>query len=406
MITTFYPPYHFGGDALFIYHLSKLLAEQGHHVEVIHCLDSFWSMTRTGTQGQDFTQKEVTVHRLRSPMGPISPLATQQTGRPLFKGPMLRRLLQQGFDVIHFHNISLIGGPAILGYGSGIKLYTAHEYWLVCPMHNLFEFNRHVCSRRRCLACSLIHKRPPQWWRYSGLMRRCIERIDALLVPSGFAAKMHESAGIRVPVIHLPGFVPDLRGARFPPAHFPGLDPGLSEPYFLFVGRLERIKGLVQLIRVFLRYGRAKLVIAGKGRERKQCEREAGPCGNILFCGYLPSEPLSVLYRNATALIVPSLVYEVSPLVVLEAFQNGTPVIVRNRGALPEMVEASGAGAVFDREEELPGIMDCLLSDKELRSEWGRRARAEYERNGSPGVHLDRYLALIEGLSTRKAGMR
>jgi len=68
------------------------------------------------------------------------------------------------------------------------------------------------------------------------------------------------------------------------------------------------------------------------------------------------------------------------------------------------MVEGSGAGAVFDREQELPGIMDGLLSDRNRRNEWGRRAREAYDRNGSPAVHLDRYLALIRDLTARKAG--
>src|SRR3954464_8975419 len=39
--TTFYPPYHFGGDAMYIYRLSHALAEMGHHVDVVHCVDSY-----------------------------------------------------------------------------------------------------------------------------------------------------------------------------------------------------------------------------------------------------------------------------------------------------------------------------------------------------------------------------
>jgi hypothetical protein len=49
--------------------------------------------------------------------------------------PLILQILETGFDVIHYHNISLVGGPTILAYGQGIKLYTMHEYWLVCPTH-------------------------------------------------------------------------------------------------------------------------------------------------------------------------------------------------------------------------------------------------------------------------------
>jgi len=41
MITTFYPPYNFGGDGVFVQRLSNELARRGHSVEVIHCVDSY-----------------------------------------------------------------------------------------------------------------------------------------------------------------------------------------------------------------------------------------------------------------------------------------------------------------------------------------------------------------------------
>jgi len=51
MITTFYPPYSFGGDAIFVERLSSELARRGHHVEVIHCEDSYRLLARAGTPG-------------------------------------------------------------------------------------------------------------------------------------------------------------------------------------------------------------------------------------------------------------------------------------------------------------------------------------------------------------------
>lgn len=41
MITTFYPPYNFGGDGIFVQQLSQELARRGHHVEVVHCADAY-----------------------------------------------------------------------------------------------------------------------------------------------------------------------------------------------------------------------------------------------------------------------------------------------------------------------------------------------------------------------------
>ena len=41
MITTFYPPYNFGGDGIFVQRLSNELAKRGHMVDVVHCVDSY-----------------------------------------------------------------------------------------------------------------------------------------------------------------------------------------------------------------------------------------------------------------------------------------------------------------------------------------------------------------------------
>ena len=124
MVTTFYPPYHFGGDALYVQQLACELAGRGHHVEVVHCIDAYKLLSRKMPDDNDKQIPNLKVHRLTSGYGALSPLATQQTGRPVLKSRRLREILSQRFDVIHYHNISLIGGPAVLAYGKALKLYT------------------------------------------------------------------------------------------------------------------------------------------------------------------------------------------------------------------------------------------------------------------------------------------
>src|SRR4029079_16081626 len=130
-----------GGDAIYVYQLANALAVRGHQVEVIHCLDSYELVKRGETLREAKDHPSIIVHRLRSPWGMLSPLATQQTGYPFFKAETIAGILARGFDVIHYHNISLVGGPKLLALGSGLKLYSAHEYWLVCPMSTLFRYD-------------------------------------------------------------------------------------------------------------------------------------------------------------------------------------------------------------------------------------------------------------------------
>jgi len=112
MVTTFYPPYHFGGDAIFVRQLARGLVRRGHHVEVVHCEDAYRLQDRAPRTG--WAEDGVMVHRLRSRLGSLSPLLTQQTGRPGLKASQLRAVFEHGFDVVNFHNISLVGGPGVI----------------------------------------------------------------------------------------------------------------------------------------------------------------------------------------------------------------------------------------------------------------------------------------------------
>ena len=82
--TTFYPPYHFGGDATYVRGLSRALVSLGHEVEVMHCVDAYRLM-KGNSMPQDVADAGVIVHRLKSRFGFLSPLITQQTGHPGLK---------------------------------------------------------------------------------------------------------------------------------------------------------------------------------------------------------------------------------------------------------------------------------------------------------------------------------
>jgi glycosyltransferase involved in cell wall biosynthesis len=393
MITTFYPPYNFGGDGIFVHRLSNELAQRGHKVEVIHCIDAYRLLAgeEPGEGYEDHPR--VTVHGLSSPFGLLSPIATQQTGLPLFKAARIRKILDQGFDVIHYHNISLVGGPKILEYGRAVKLYTMHEYWLVCPTHMLFRDNRSPCVRPHCIACTLSHRRPPQWWRYSGLLQQAVKHVDAFIAPSRFSREKHLEMGFDTPTVHLPYFNPGPNGTRLSGGETSG-----EEPYFLFVGRLEKIKGLQTLIPLFRRYGKARLLVAGSGGYESALREMAEGCANIRFLGRRSGEELGALYRKAVAVIVPSIWFEVFGQVIIEAFVQKTPVIARNIGEMPAIIAESGGGIVYDGEDELIAAMERLSSDPTLRERLGLAGYQAYTLKWTAEAHLRGYLGLIHDI--------
>ncbi|MEO5824776.1 MAG: glycosyltransferase, partial [Gemmatimonadales bacterium] len=176
MVTTFYPPFNLGGDGIAVQRLSRALVQAGHEVTVIHDTDAYNALRRgppleAPPEGDD---QGVRVIRLRSRLRALAPLLVQQFGRPVSHRTQLRHLLANGgWDVVHFHNVSLMGAPAILAYPSNaVTLYTAHEHWLVCPTHVLWRHRREPCDHRECFRCVLRHHRPPQAWRYTGALQR------------------------------------------------------------------------------------------------------------------------------------------------------------------------------------------------------------------------------------------
>lgn len=403
MITTFYPPYNFGGDGIFVHRLANELAERGHVIDIIHCQDSYRMLARTEPEAGYHDHANITVHGLKSPAGPLSPLATQQTGHHLFKRPRFRQILEQAFDVIHYHNISLVGGPKILQYGRGVKLYTLHEYWLICPTHAHFKFNRAVCVQPQCLACCLIHKRPPQLWRYGNLRDAALRHVDSLIAPSRFSQELHRRMNINANIVHIPHFSSRFESQVNRDAVKATFNPAASTPYFLFVGRLEKLKGVQTLIPIFRRYPAAQLWIAGRGTYEAKLRDLAAGSDNIRFLGYQSPYQLRPLYQQAVAVLVPSIWEEVFGQVILESFQNGTPAIVRNLGGMPELIEESGGGFIYESEAELTPMISRLLREPGLRQRLGQSAYQAYCEKWTVEVHLTRYFELINQLSPKLA---
>src|SRR6516164_4037678 len=93
LVTTFYPPYHFGGDGVFVYRLAEALAERGHRIDVIHSLDAY-RLRHPAEPEVAFTHHpNVTRHALESRWPGLSALAAHQLGRPARYARRLRQLL-------------------------------------------------------------------------------------------------------------------------------------------------------------------------------------------------------------------------------------------------------------------------------------------------------------------------
>lgn len=404
MITTFYPPYNFGGDGIAVQRLSRALVAAGHDVTVVHDTDAYNALQPGPTldgplEGED---EGVRIIRLHSRLGALAPFLVQQTGRPVTHGRQLRRLLAPGqWDVVNFHNVSLMGAPALLAYPTdAVTLYMAHEHWLVCPTHVLWRHRRERCDARQCLRCVLRNHRLPQLWRYTGALQRAIDGLDTVIAMSEFSRQKHRAFGLRREMEVLPPFLPVTREpmASTPVSPHP-------RPYFFFAGRLEPMKGLDDVLAAFRDFRDADLVVAGVGSQRGRWQAMAGDLPHVHFLGNITPDAVEQWQRNALAALAPSVGYETFGMVLIEAILVGTPVIARRIGPFPEIVAEAGAGELFETVPELLAALRRITIDPAYRARLVAAALRARER-WSAAVVIPRYLDIIARAAATRGNQR
>jgi glycosyltransferase involved in cell wall biosynthesis len=381
MTSTFYPPYHLGGDAVHVRYLAEELVKRGHEVHVVHSRDAY-ALKAKGKDPKPLAS-DVIVHPVSTTLGGSSSELTYITGRSRAAERELRRVMQEVRPSwVHHHNISLLG-QGMLDPAGVPQLFTVHDHWPVCPRSDLEYLGRETCTRNRCVTCSLRTGRPPQLWR-GGAFRKRLENVDRIIAPSGYMAKfLKERAGLSSTV--LPNFVPS-----------PGeVAEKAAPPHFVFVGVLEKHKGLDLLLQGYERCGtKAELHVLGSGsleaELRSSTERTGG---RVRGLGFLSRQEVLEEVASAIALVAPSVCQENSPLSCIEALSVGTPLIVSPNGGLPDLV-AGGCGLVVDTTPEAIGDGLRKMEDGRLRSEASARALERYQRFHSPESYLRSYLEL------------
>lgn len=173
----------------------------------------------------------------------------------------------------------------------------------------------------------------------------------------------------------------------------------------LFVGRMEKRKGLKYLLRAYTRVKselpNARLIVVGDGKLRAGYERSIRQAGveDVIFAGYVGDEELGRYYASADVFCAPNTGNESQGYVLLEAMAAGRPVIASNiegfAGVITHGVE--GFLVLPEDPEALALSLVHMLADDDLREEMGRRARARAEAFGWDRV-AQRVLSYYERL--------
>jgi glycosyltransferase involved in cell wall biosynthesis len=399
LVTTFFGPHRFGGDAAYVERLAAALLARGHQVEVFWSEDAFRATRGRRSPLEYAPPPGLVTHPLRTTLPRVAALAVHQTGG---LGPYRRRIVTSlrtgGFDVVHLHNVSLVGGAELLGLEvpGAVRVMTVHEHWLACPLSVRWRFGREACPEPACVRCSILAARPPQAWRWTGRLAAAFRSLDAVIFPSDSSLAAHRDRGVAHPhSIVLPYFVPDQWLAPVP--------GGRDRAACVFVGRLVKEKGLQEVITLFRERPALRLDVVGDGPYRSALEQQARGMANVRFLGAVAAAEIPAVLGGALAVLVPSLFPETLCYVVLEAWSQGVPVLVSPAGALPGLV-AGGGGHVCRDREAFAARIDRWIQHPGEAAACGAAGRLRCSAEFGEQAHVDRLIAAIEERRQGRAG--
>ncbi|MEX0750109.1 MAG: glycosyltransferase family 4 protein [Dehalococcoidia bacterium] len=401
--------YRRGGAETVYFAQTELLARHGHDVIP-------FSMQHPENEATPYARYFVSNIELRDEDAGIS-ANIAAAGRMLYSREAARKLdaliRATRPDVAHLHNIYHQLSPSVLRVLAKHRIpavLTMHDYKLICPAYTLYAngapcerckggafFNATLqgCvkdSRAKSVLCTV------EAYLHSalGLYRR---NVACFIAPSRFlAGKAAEFGMDAAKITYLPNFIE--------PRDMPDIEP---KRRIMYVGRLERVKGIRTLIDAFARSSAAEsceLVIAGDGEDRAALERYAQEAGapNVRFTGHLPQAGLMALLDESLFTVTPSEWYENAPLSVMEAAARGRAVIVSDLGGLPELVKHGETGLVFRAGDTpaLAGAIDELAGDPPRARAMGVNARSFIEERFSAQRHYDQLIAIYQRALSRE----
>jgi glycosyltransferase involved in cell wall biosynthesis len=314
-------------------------------------------------------------------------------------------------DVVHAHNVYHHLTPAIFGaiQKRGVpSVMTVHDLKIGCPSKLMLAPDG-VCERckggktwnavgQRCLKGSLplsaIAAFETTLHNFLGSYRK---NVDLFVLPSHFHMNKLIDWGLPVEKArYLPNAV-DVSQL------VPDFSPGKR---FVFVGRLSEEKGLLTFVKAVAHAGVAATIV-GTGPQEGELRALVDSTGaDVEFAGYQTGDDLFDIVRAARALVLPSECYENAPVVLLEAYGVGTPVLGSNLGGIPELIVAgetgllATAGDVESFAEELSKL--STMSDADLEA-MARAGRSFVEAGFGREQYLEGLLGIYDELGVSRS---
>lgn len=280
---------------------------------------------------------------------------------PRFPAEFERLLRDLAPDVAHFHHYINFGLEALLHVRRALPrcriVVTLHEYLAICHHYGqmVTKQHRNLCyqsSPTRCQQCFPEFARSDFFLR-TRYIQRFFDLVDVFVSPSRFLAERYVAWG--VPADRM------VVRENLMPEHAGGAPPALPAKGPLrigFFGQISSLKGIDVLFDCAEALAAQDVTAVGfdiHGDYRGQppefqqafLARLARASGNVRFHGPYDRTRVDRLMQGVHAVLVPSVWWENSPVVIQEALRNRRPVICSDIGGMAEKVRVGIDGFHF-----------------------------------------------------------
>jgi glycosyltransferase involved in cell wall biosynthesis len=397
-----------GGDWTYIANMERLYKENGYNVIP-------FSTKREDNVPNDFEEYFVTAYdykELNQKKSLINGYKTVQNAVVSFEAlKNLEKLLDKyPIKFAHFHIIHHWVTPAIIKLLKERNIpiiWTLHEYKLLCP-EGTFVSNGTVCEKCRdqkfyncalnsCKKGSFLASSLAAFDAYYYKQKGYYNDVNYYLCPSAFLKNKFDEFGFQREKLLLTNYCYDIAALDAAVANISL--KGNDSPYILYVGRIERLKGIVTLLEA-VRNTTIHLKIAGTGAFLEGAKQLAEGMDNVEFLGFQHKDDVYRLTLNSEFVVCPSEWYENYPFSVIESLLLAKPVVGSDMGGIPELVLHEETGLVHKagNVEDLRKQLLRLWENKEERTDMGRKAREFACSKVSFDVHWDIMKSIINRL--------
>ena len=413
-----------GGSGWSTYELARGLRERGHDITIVQPVGG--SETTRPTVGGSNRTRPTTGTREYDGFGVIEfhywaprvPFV-----RNYFKNERLsaalsafleRLIADRGIELVHAQHLLTGPGSIRAARRSGIPgVCTIRDYWPICYWSDLIHDESSEGTCPGCTASMMTRCVRPHagaTWPLALPMipymranlrfkRSALAQASAIVAVSDAVAHLVRTRGpelssSRIEVIPNPV---DVQAIQLQAGRQPSPQSG---PYAVFVGKLERNKGMAALMtlleRVRLEW---PLVIVGDGAERSALESAARRSSfPVHFTGWLPRERVLGWIRHAAFVVFPSRWPEPLSRVLLEASALGVPVAALETGGTRDVIIDGETGCLAADVTGFIAAVDRLRRDEALRVKLGAAARRHVESRFETSVVVRRMEELYRSL--------